>query len=91
MTGFSVRVKLLQSFFSGLLLLVMVLAVYFFSIYEGHTEGEVRAIAFSALITGNIILILTNLSKTRTAVAGAGREKYSPADYPALCIYLCCS
>lgn len=61
--------KIMQSFFSGLLLLIMVLAVYFFSIYEGHTEGEVRAIAFSALITGNIMLILTNLSKTRTAVA----------------------
>ncbi len=61
--------KILQSFFSGLLLLLMVLFVYFFSIHEGHTEGEVRAIAFSALITGNIILILTNLSKSRTALA----------------------
>lgn len=61
--------KILTSFLSGLLLLAMVIGVYFLSIHEGHTEGEVRAIAFSALITGNIFLILTNLSRTRTAFA----------------------
>ena len=33
---------------------------------EGHTDGEVRAIAFSTLIIGNIFLILTDLSKTRS-------------------------
>lgn len=69
--------KIIQSFFSGLLLLLMVLAVYFLSIHEGHTDGEVRAIAFSALITGNIILILTNLSKTRSAIAVLA-EKNTP-------------
>jgi Ca2+-transporting ATPase len=44
----------------------MVMSVYFISIREGHTLGEVRAIAFSSLIIGNIFLILTNLSKTRS-------------------------
>jgi Ca2+-transporting ATPase len=39
--------------------------VYFFSFHEGHSEGEVRAIAFSSLIIGNVFLILTDLSKTR--------------------------
>jgi len=58
--------KIMRSFLNGLLLLLMVVGVYFLSIYEEHTEGEVRAIAFSALIIGNIFLILTNLSKTRT-------------------------
>lgn len=53
------------SFFQGVLLLAVVLAVYFISINEGHTEGEIRAIAFSSLIVGNIFLILTNLSNTR--------------------------
>jgi Ca2+-transporting ATPase len=57
------------SIFQGLLLLVLVLAVYFLSIREGHTEGEVRAIAFSALIIGNIFLILTDLSSTRNFVS----------------------
>ena len=61
--------KIMKSFLSGLLLLLMVLGVYFLSMYEGHTEGEVRAIAFSALITGNIFLILTNLSMTRNILA----------------------
>jgi Ca2+-transporting ATPase len=63
------RKKIMNSFLSGLLLLLMVIGVYFLSMYEGHTEGEVRAIAFSALITGNIFLILTNLSKTRNVLA----------------------
>jgi len=58
--------KILFSIFEGLLLMSMVLVVYFLSINEGHAEGEVRAIAFSSLIIGNVVLILTNLSKTRS-------------------------
>jgi len=40
--------------------------VFAHSIHEGHTDGEVRAIAFSTLIIGNIFLILTDLSLTRS-------------------------
>jgi Ca2+-transporting ATPase len=58
--------KIFYSTLQGSLLLLMVMGVYFFSLHEGHTEGEVRAIAFSSLIVGNIFLILTNLSKTRS-------------------------
>lgn len=57
--------KILLSAMQGLLLLIMVIIVYFLSINEGHSEGEVRAIAFTSLIIGNVFLILTNLSKTR--------------------------
>lgn len=57
------------SIFQGLLLMVMVLVVYFLSMDEGHNDGEVRAIAFSSLIIGNIFLVLTNLSRTRHVVA----------------------
>ena len=57
--------KMIQSLLAGMLLLVMVLTVYFISLAEGHTAGEVRAIAFSTLIIGNIFLILSLLSKTR--------------------------
>ena len=60
------RRKILIGAAKGFLLLVMVLAVYFLSIHEGHTEGEIRAIAFTSLIIGNIFLILTNLSTTRS-------------------------
>lgn len=53
----------------GLLLLIMVLVVYFISIREGHNAAEIRAIAYSALIIGNIGLILTNLSRTRNIIS----------------------
>jgi Ca2+-transporting ATPase len=58
--------KILGSLLQGALLLAMTLIVYFLSIDEGHTDPEVRTIAFSALIIGNVFLILTNLSATRS-------------------------
>jgi Ca2+-transporting ATPase len=58
--------RIFSSVFAGSLLLVSVLIVYFLSLNEGHTEGEVRAIAFSSLILGNVFLTLTDLSKTRS-------------------------
>jgi Ca2+-transporting ATPase len=61
--------KMIFSLIQGLLLLAMVIVVYFLSIREGHNEGEVRAIAFSSLIIGNIFLILTSLSKTRNFIS----------------------
>ena len=44
---------------------LIVLAVYFVSIYEGHSPSEVRAVAFTSLILGNIFLSITMISKTR--------------------------
>lgn len=61
--------KFLSSLTKGILLLTMVIVVYFLSINEGHTHEEVRAIAFSSLIIGNIFLILTSLSNTRSFIA----------------------
>jgi Ca2+-transporting ATPase len=61
------RSKILESIVQGILLLAFVLAVFLFTIQEGHSEFETRAISFSALIIGNIFLILSNLSKTRSA------------------------
>jgi Ca2+-transporting ATPase len=60
--------QIFKSSLVGLILLALVLAVYFFSMQEGHTEGEIRAIAFTSLIIGNIFLILTTLSKTRNVI-----------------------
>ena len=57
--------KIKFSLAQGFLLLLMITMVYVLSYHEGHTEGEVRAIAFSSLIIGNLFLILTDLSKTR--------------------------
>jgi Ca2+-transporting ATPase len=58
--------KIIYSLFEGTLMLSVVLIVYFMSINEGHTDNEVRAISFSALIIANVFLILTSLSKTRS-------------------------
>jgi P-type Ca2+ transporter type 2C len=60
---------ILLSILKGLLLLSVVLYVYFISVEEGHTTSEVRAIAFSSLIIGNVFLILTSLSETRSFIA----------------------
>jgi Ca2+-transporting ATPase len=61
--------SIIQSALAGLLLLAVVLGVYFLSIHEGHTTSEIRAIAFSTLIIGNVFLILTTLSKTRSFIS----------------------
>lgn len=61
--------KILSSFTRGLFLFAMVIVVYFLSITEGHTPGEVRAIAFSSLIIGNVFLILTSLSNSRSFIS----------------------
>lgn len=61
--------KILFSVFKGLLLLGMVLVVYVLTMEEGHSDKEVRAITFSALIIGNIFLILTSLSESRSFVS----------------------
>jgi P-type Ca2+ transporter type 2C len=58
--------RILSSIVKGLLVLGMVLLVYVLSIQEGHTEKEVRAIAFSSLVIGNVFLILSQLSLTRS-------------------------
>ena len=58
--------SILASVIRGLLLLITVLLVYFATLNEGHSADEVRAIAFSTLIVGNIFLILSSLSTTRS-------------------------
>jgi P-type Ca2+ transporter type 2C len=61
--------RIVASVLDGLLLLAIVISVYYLSSDEGHTDNEARSIAYSALIMGNIMLILTKLSKTRSAIA----------------------
>lgn len=60
------RQKISRSVFYGLFALATVLGVYFASLGEGHTDAEVRAIAFTSLIMVNMALITTLLSKTRS-------------------------
>lgn len=69
--------KVATSILQGLLLLSSVFIVYFLSLREGHSEGEIRAIAFSSLIIGNIFLILTNLSRTRSFISVLFEKNFS--------------
>lgn len=61
--------KITASLIKGLLLFSAVLIVYFISINEGHNDEQVRAIAFTSLIIGNIFLILTSLSNSRSFIS----------------------
>ena len=59
------RRAILSSLLKGLLALLTVVLIYFLSIREGHTEQEVRSIAFAALLLVNFGLIITDLSRSR--------------------------
>ncbi|CAM4241468.1 cation-translocating P-type ATPase [Cytophagaceae bacterium 50C-KIRBA] len=59
---------LFRSIVRGLLLLSTVLVVFWFSWKEGHSDNEIRAISFSALIIGNIFFIYSSLSNTRSFI-----------------------
>ena len=65
---YSIR-KFLSSSLIGLLLLAMAILVYILAMQENHSDGEIRAIVFTALIVGNIFLILSTLSKTRHVIS----------------------
>lgn len=54
------------SLLQGLIVLVIVLAVYAVSIYRGQGEAEARALTYTTLIVANLGLILTNRSWSRT-------------------------
>ena len=58
--------SILASAARGLLLLATVMSVYFSTLNEGHSAAEVRALAFSTLIVGNVFLILSSLSTSRS-------------------------
>jgi Ca2+-transporting ATPase len=61
--------QIMSSSFRGILLFVVILVVYFISNTLGYQEKEIRAITFTALIMGNVVMILSNLSKTRSFIA----------------------
>jgi Ca2+-transporting ATPase len=54
------------SLLQGLMVLIIVLAVYAVSLYRGQGEAEARTLTFTTLIIANLGLILTNRSWSRT-------------------------
>jgi Ca2+-transporting ATPase len=69
--------KIIFSLLKGIVLLGMVMVIYFVSINEGHTDGEIRAIAFSSFIIGNVFLILSSLSDTRNFLSVIREKNYA--------------
>ncbi len=57
------------SLLQGLSVLLILLAVYLFSLGRGQGEADARALAFTTLIFANLGLIFVNRSWTRTIVA----------------------
>jgi Ca2+-transporting ATPase len=68
--------KLLISLMKGMLLLTMILVVYGYTLYESHNEQETRAIIFTSLIIGNVFLILSSLSSTKSFIAVILEKNY---------------
>jgi Ca2+-transporting ATPase len=60
--------KILMSCIQGLFILASVLAVYFFGVYSGYPEREIRSLTFSTLIFSNIAIILSNRSWSRNVI-----------------------
>ena len=60
------RETILFSLFQGLGLLVIALAAFLISLYRGQGAVDARTISFTTLIVGNITLIWSNRSQTRT-------------------------
>jgi Ca2+-transporting ATPase len=52
--------------FQGVVLLVITLSAFLISLHRGQGELDARAISFTTLVLGNLALIWTNRSRTRT-------------------------
>lgn len=55
-----------SSVMMGFGVMIIVLAIYFFALKSGLPETEIRAMAFATLITGNLLLIVKNRSRTKS-------------------------
>lgn len=69
--------RILTSVLRGILLMLMVIGVFLLSLQEGHPEAEARSITFTALIIGNVALILTSLSQSRSFLAVFTEKNYA--------------
>jgi Ca2+-transporting ATPase len=52
----------------GLTMLAAVLAAYWWAVQTGRSDGETRAVAFSAIVCANLALIFTTRSPTHTLI-----------------------
>ncbi|MEO8007196.1 MAG: cation-translocating P-type ATPase [Betaproteobacteria bacterium] len=57
------------SFLQGLAVLIAVAVLYFLVLGHGFAEERARAMAFTSLVLGNAVLIISNRSQTRSILA----------------------
>ncbi len=60
------RKTIAMGLLQGLTLLFVTIAAFVISLYRGQGEQDARAISFTTLVLGNLALIWSNLSRTRT-------------------------
>lgn len=60
------RRRILLSALQGASVFVVAIALFFAALYRGEGEMQARTLAFDTLVMGNLMLILTNRSWTRT-------------------------
>ena len=63
------RRRIVMSVLQGLSVLLVVFLVFMSARYRGESETTARTLAFTILVIGNLMLILTNRSWTRSIVA----------------------
>jgi len=62
------RSTFLLSLLQGVSILLSVIAIYLFTLSKNGGENEARSIAFVTIVLGNLVLIVTNLSKTENVL-----------------------
>jgi Ca2+-transporting ATPase len=60
------RKEILQALVDGTLLLCSVLLLFWISKNEGHSDEQLRSIVFIALISSNLLMVMSKLSMTRS-------------------------
>ncbi len=69
--------KIKSSLFKGIMLFILVLITYLFSVFMGFSHSETRAISFSTLVLGNVFLILSGLSESRGFLSVFREKNYA--------------
>jgi Ca2+-transporting ATPase len=59
----------LRSLLQGVFVLFAVAVIFKASMFFNHTEGQARALSFTSLVIASLCLIMTNISKTESALS----------------------
>ncbi len=66
--------EIIDALIDGLLLLASVVLLYFISNNRGHSESQLRSITFIALVSGNLLMVMSKLSMSRSIFTSFMRQ-----------------